>query len=490
MEITKTKPVRKVLLSRNKLFLEINQVIKDRGRDIKLRKRLNDKFLKKGLDGNTVSALFSHTMELQQLEIEDINKLICLTKSMYEELDKLEKYRLNTSDYFSDMELLAYDLYRPEKEELLKSIELENVIRINDYEYLCYLSAEYLSKLRKSGLLKYRFDIQRPARIKKGKNGEISEQMSINKENVIQLKNRFKGLKESGEKETNPSHDIITSQIYFCVLLEDGKTPLFKWTGNKEKLGSVGSLSFTPVFDKESENYAPFIIPDGYHRDLALCDAYDEEIQKGIKIEKGFSVLIYLGDKEKAITHVGDTFKRADINTFEKKKIEKSDVVEATDKLINGIKIFNEDNIAPDYEYFNIYGGKYITYRTLLIDSMKETGDKFDNWFASDRKVNKMAKFINTLFSYFDSENISKDSLLYSAGMFVGYIALANELVDSNIKESDMEVIDYIGTELIELENSNELKDMKLNNKNLKIKQVFKFFEKMAMEVEQLEGEE
>lgn len=482
---TIVKPNKKVLLSKNKLYEEINKVIKDRHKDIKLRKRLNDRFLRKGLDGNTVLAIFSNTMELQQLEIEDINKLICLTEGMYEELKDLELYKLKPSNYFSDMELLAYDLYKPEKEELLKDIQLNNVIRINDYEYLCYLPASYLSKLRKSGLLKYRFDIQRPARVKKGKNGEIVEQMNINKNNIAELKNRYKGLKENGEKEINPSHNIIVSQIYFCILLEEGKTPLFKWDGKKES-GSVGSLYFKPVFDRESDNYAPFIIPDGYHRYLGKCDAFDESNGEGELVNEGFSVLIYLGDKEKATKHVEDTFKRADINSNEKKKIEKSDVVDATDKLINGIKIFNEDNIAPDYEYFNIYNGKYITYRTLLIDSMKETGDNFDILFLSDKKIDKMAKFINTLFSFFELENVSKDSLLYSAGIFVGYIALANELVEAkNVKESSVEIIDYIGSRLIELQYSQELKDMKLNNKSIKIKEVFKYFERLGMEVEE-----
>ena len=465
----------KILQSKDKLFVEINKVLEDRKTDMKLQKKLNDRFLEKGLGNNTVNAIFTNNMAIEQLEKDSI-RLICLTEGLYNELKETNKYDLDISKYFSDNEILAYKTYVPKREELITSLDLKNVIKINKYEYMTYMTWEYLSKLRKSGLPKYNKNIQRPAKIEVLSNGEYVYRMNVNKDGINDLKNRYEGKDKDGNIVEDENKKILTTAISFCVLMEEGKEPIFNWNGNNEP-NSVGDLFIKPIFDIDSENFAPLIIDDGYHRFLAGCDAYDECESNGEKLEGGLAVFIYLVAPERAKVHVDDTFKRTDISKEEKESISKTPVTDALDTLIDKTSVL-KNHTAPTFEYYSAFKGN-ITYRTLLIKTLEETGINFNKVFITDRKMSKMANIINNIFNYYEENNIDKDSLLYSSGIFVGYIAIANELLRENDK-IDLDVIARISEELIQLKDSLELRDMNLNKRNLKVKEIYKFFEKLA----------
>ena len=58
----------KVLKSKDILFQNINKIINERQIDMKLQKKLTEKFMEKRLDNSTVYPLFRKDMMLEQIE--------------------------------------------------------------------------------------------------------------------------------------------------------------------------------------------------------------------------------------------------------------------------------------------------------------------------------------------------------------------------------------------------------------------------------------
>ena len=135
MELIKEKSI--VLKSKNELFTNIKKVVNLNENNMKLQKKLNEKFMKKGIDNSTIFALFRGDMEIEQLEKDNI-RLICLCEGIVENItpDYLYQHKINVSinEYFTDKEFLVYQMYQKREEEIITTLELKNVTRINKYE--------------------------------------------------------------------------------------------------------------------------------------------------------------------------------------------------------------------------------------------------------------------------------------------------------------------------------------------------------------------
>ena len=463
------------LKSKDILLRSIAKVLKEEKLNMKLQKKLNEMFMEKKIDNSTVYALFRGDMMLEQIERDNI-RLICLTEGLYELLENNKKYFV-VGDYFTDSEILNYKLYQPQKEEVITTLNLKNVIRINKYEYVTYMSLEYLSKLRKSGLPKYNGNIQRPLKTIINSKGEVTQRISIDKENLKDLTNRFLGVDSNGNPLKDESKDLVTTDIYFFTILEDGKEPLFNWNGD-DKPGSIGTLDITPIFDPTSENYAPFIITDGFHRETAGCNAFDIMESKGKYLDKGFMVHLVLANIDRAKHFIGDTFKRTDIQKEQKEAITKTPLTDGLNTLISNCNILKNNVSNTFYDYKAL---KTSTYKTVLIEALKNTDIDFTKVYKTDSKMKKIAKIINNIFEYYKENDIEEESL-YLSGMFVGYIAVANTLLNIN-DNIDLDLISIVSDKIVEMGKNNIFDDYNLDKKNVKVKDLYKLLETVTMEV-------
>ena len=131
MEIITKKE--KILKSKEDLFNNIKRVIELNKNNMKLQKKLNERFMEKKIDNSTIYSLFRGDIELEQIENDDI-RIICLlegiSKEIAPEILYKNKINVNVDDYFTEGEVLKYKLYQPPKDEFITSLNLKNVRRI------------------------------------------------------------------------------------------------------------------------------------------------------------------------------------------------------------------------------------------------------------------------------------------------------------------------------------------------------------------------
>lgn len=470
------------LKSKEDLFNNIKRVIELNKNNMKLQKKLNERFMEKKIDNSTIYSLFRGDIELEQIENDDI-RIICLlegiSKEIAPEILYKNKINVNIDDYFTEGEILKYKLYQPPKDEFITSLNLKNVRRINKYEYEVFMSAEYLSKLRKSGLPKYYSEFQRPLKIVVSKNGEIKKKKSMDKENLKELTNRFMGLDIDGNPLKGESYDIITTDIYMFSIWEDGREPFFVWEGDNEP-NSIGTLDITPVFDYTSENYSPLIIPDGFHRLTAICDAFDIMESKGEYLDKGFIVHLVLCKIPRTNQFITDVFKRTDIQKDVKEAVSKNPLNDALDSIIENCYVL-KGNVANTYEDCKML--KLLTYRNVLLKSLRLTKIDFSRKFMVSSKMSKIGEIISYMFEKFEnSEEVKKDSLLYSSGIFAGYIAIGNTILEESNKV-DYSILSKICNSLIKMGSENIFDDYGVEGKHVKVKELYNLLETVTMEV-------
>ena len=465
----------KVLKSKDILFQNINKIINERQIDMKLQKKLTEKFMEKRLDNSTVYALFRKDMMLEQIENDSI-RLICLCEGLTEYLETNE---FSISDYFTETEILNYKMYAPkEDEKVITTLHLENVTRINKYEYSVYMPLSYLSKLRKSGLPKYNGNVQRPLKVVVDSKGEVTQRINMDKDNLIDLTYRFEGKDKKGNPIRDESKDLVTTNIYFFSIWEEGKEPFFDWKGD-DKAGSIGTLDITPIFDHEDTHYAPFIIADGFHRLTAGCNAYDKMEAEGKLLDKGFMVNIVLATIDRAKVFVADTFKRTDIESEQKEAITSTPLTDALDTLITKCSIL-KNNVSNTYEEYKAL--KTRSYKKVLIRALEKTDIDFTKVYKTDRRMTRIAKIINNIFEYYKENEIDENNLLYSGGMFAGYIAIANTMLEYEDKVN-LDLISEICSVLINMAEKGSLEDYNLEGRTVKVKELYKMLEYTTMEV-------
>ena len=454
--------------------------IKKNVANMKLQKRLNELFVEKGLSANIVYEIFSDTLDVENL---DNIETIALATILYEETNNED---INPSNYFSDLEIQSYDTYIARDYDKMDILELENVTKINDYEYSFLASWELLSKIRKNKLYVWNKEIQRGSKYVTLPNGDVVEKENVNMEGVADLKQRF------------IAKDIKVTTITFALLLEEGKKAKYKFeeytnkqgmkvseVEKKKQFGTVGKMFIKPDFDKKSSSYAPFIISDGNHRLTGGCDAYDEKQAHGQTLEGGLLVTIHIGTAVEEKKYIDDVFKRSDTDIEWRESIVETDSSKCVSKLVEKIKLFKENPPASIFEQMNI--NKSLTYTNILRKAIEETNidlnDQVDIKFATD----KMANVINELISYLlnksnmftTQKHMKESSYLLDSGMFIGYIAIAYKLKDT----WNVDKMIIIADKLLNLNHNSIIKKLKLDQKNINAKQVYDFFSNLSEEV-------
>lgn len=453
----------------NKLKDNLTYVIQNQVKNTRLLTAINNEFTSKGFDITVPSMLFNGEVTVDVLEQ---NEIIALAFSMYKFLSNADidmKVNIDPNDYFTNKILTDYELHSAPKEKRNNVVVFEECRKIDANNYWVYLSAEQLYDLRKNRNVQYFQGIQRMAKIVELPNG-----LKIKKTNV-----NPKGIKEMNER-LSKKHDLRPTNIAFALLLVDGKDPIYNFTSEYK---NTGKLRIETDFDRNSEHYAPLIIPDGHHRNTAYCDAFAEH---GKKVKEGLGVNIYLMTVPEAKQFVADVFKRneTDEEYIESLGNEDNSLV-FVENIITNSNILRDNvvNTISEYKEFK----NSLTYLGILKDIAKYTEINIQDEVTCEKEGRKIAKVIDAMLSYMistyfenDIENMRNTSLL-SANIFAGYIAIANLLKDnSSFRGLAGEIADKLVSEKEKISHKLKLDEKVKESESEKI---YRYFENLAKEV-------
>ena len=422
--------------SKKDLYRELYKVLDKEINNAELIRSINKEYSKKGLDLRTVTCLFQGVKELESLS--DI-ELIALTIGVYNCL-KWKKFRLEEN--FSDTKIMEYDSFIQHKD-FINTIEIDNCLKIDDFNYLCYLTHRQIYEYYTNNLILYNKSTQRAGKYARLGNLTIRK-IDLNLKSVEEISK----LMESGEFEEDLG-------ILGISLFED-KTPLFEFVPSINK--TIGKIKYKPILDRESDNYSFCAILDSFHRITgSLRYTSKHLLEHGTYPETGglpFKIVLRSIEDSKRI--VRQIFKRSDTNISYLKSLEKNDYTDFIDGLVNNSNIL-KGRTASDYGEYRAYRKKYLTYKTILVQALENTDLQVNNKARMTFIYKRCAEIIDICIEYLAEEYFANNleemrsvTSLLSANSFVvwlyialyisqrknfdDYITLANEIfLDSNV---------------------------------------------------------
>lgn len=452
-------------ISKKELLENVTKLLYDKCDDISFIKFLNKKFSDKGLSVKIPSLLMDKN---ESTNVDNINnlELITLINAIYEYYND---FKYKPSNYFSDMELSEFDSYVHKDENVVDSIHLKNGIKINDQQWVFYVPLEDCYLYKNSLLIRYNVQTQRKAEYKEiGTKGFVVEDAALDENAVESIKSVF--------LEENFTPNLITLN----VLIQEGKTAQFSESGR--------DVIITPNYDRSSPNTTYVDCIDGYHRYTGGCKAYKEALDKGKKLKGGLIVSLVRMTVDEARNYIAREFKRSSTSQEWLDSITENDYTKMADKIISNIdlsKIGLNDFVGLTYDDIK-YKNK-ITNRSVFVNGIKSTDIQVNDLSEvvfSSKKIGEITTIIiNQIATHFnnDYKKILKESMFLDANIFIGYIAIANKIM--NYKDYDYRAFE-IAEKLYELnKNYKEIeRDLYLKNKNYTIYKIFNYFEERAGE--------
>lgn len=456
----------KLLNTINKIDDIIKEISSTEYRNKKLIKHLNNIFSKKGLNQNSVSCIFDDTKDANDLD--NLEK-IAFFQGCYDIL-KLDK--LNPKNYFSLSDLSTYDtLVISNETEIIDKIILKDCRKINDKFYQCYVTAKQLYLYEKNSLVTYNKNTQRAPRYRTigGKKIKIREAV-VNRKKVEEMKNKIlNGF-------------FFPTEIYFNVLVMEGKEPQFKFS---HTFNNIGDIEIKPNYDRDSINTTYVNITDGQHRKLAYIMAYEEYMEKtGSELDVGTQLLITFLNEEEARRFVRQQFERSDTDEEYLQTLVPTDYDVFSEVLMKKIEILNKSKISLTYDEM-IVNSSY-THRGIISKTIKETDINVSTVSAKLNTAPKLAKIINYIIQYIfelynnDLKYIKENTIWLSCNAFSGYIGIATILKDTDYEQYIVPIV----TRLIhEFDNKDEKTLKRFQSKTANISSIYKNFSIISLEV-------
>jgi hypothetical protein len=450
--------------------------LKDYKFDKKLKKKLIEDFYEKGLGSAVPNLVIEGSIEIEQLD--EKTELICLAKSMHEYLsNKFGDNTLNLTDYLSSDAIKNYITGVIPRDEKSNIVVLRDVTKVNNKTYMTYVTAEEMSKMRKNRNYSNLQGFQRPRVKKTTRSGKEYEVIDVNKEGVIDLKNRFiKG-------------DIFPTAMSFAVLELEGKEPKYNFIEHEDKIKiedktkTTGTLYINTNYNIDDIEYTPFPVIDGYHRTTGLVDAFDEEERNGRYLDNGLYAIINIMTENEARQYVIDSLQRNDVKNKEALNAmtpsNSNNFVNIIIKSSNVLK----NNVTDSYNKIKTFNK--LTSQMILEDSVNLSHFSIGNEIRAEREAEKVGNIIDLLIgdikdSFFDGNvDKMKETYLLAPHMFAGYIAIANKLVR---RPDYKKIIAVVSEELYLLVDNESVKELELNDKKCKVEDVFNHFNKFMEE--------
>lgn len=437
----------------NNITLIVNNLVDD----MEFQKQLTREYVNKSLNTRTIDRLFEGNMDTEDMELmEKICFCIVGYRYGYDILDPKK--------YFNNATLQEYDTYMVQDTDVITELKLDHVRKINAKEYSGYITLRELYLLVKNRLLVYNKNIQRASRLVRLSNGMTVKKTWLNNKGVKEIKERLiKG-------------DLFTTNITFAVILKKNKTPLYRFNSND---GTTGDLIVKPIFDLDSENYAPLNCIDGWHRTTAGRMAYEEIMEKGEELKGGFNVSIFFMTEEEAKQYVADVFKRNETDTDFVKALENNDYTKAARKIIQKSSILM-NNYA--YNYKEAKKLNKLTSITAIETAIRNTDIPVENEIKSEVVTGDISKIIDLIVTEISTrayngniEEMKKGNLL-KINSFIGYVVLANELIK---EENYITKLNDLIDKIIRYENEGKFNDLKLESTKQGISNIIERFKEL-----------
>lgn len=390
----------------------------------------------------------------------EINEQIAIAKGLYKY--GLEKFK--PSNYFTANQIGEYETYiNLENEENAMELVFSNVNQYTDEYYCCaYWKPSNQYKARKNRMVRYNFATQRAATIRRDSYGNIRKEITLNRKSVD-------GIKRTIKRGEYFPPDTLTLNV---LLLED-KVANVKYDKEKRELRIKINYNIDDV------DYTVVDFTDGWHRDTAIYELYNE----GVDVEKyfkGFPVNISIVTPEQAAKFVARQMLANKESDEYLKAIENSDyndfISRINDSSSNNI-LFNQ--IAKTREEM-VQTGK-LTYNEIFQKALRHV-EKIEDIKIEGRSImifgtDNYVRIINTIFEILNEKECNSETikLFKSEGIWLGYFALWSYLQKNKLSEKDELILIYNFVDnMIGLKN--EIKELKLNNKNFSIRKTYELF--------------
>ena len=414
------------------LQTEIRKIILKDFDNYELKRLLNKRYIEKGFNPKDITLLFD---EKKYIEEFDEMKTICISKALYEYYNNNEK--LNPKRYYSVPTLEMYKNYIITSE-VVDKIKINNVIQINQEEYIGILTYEDIYKYMSASMFCYTLSAQRQPTYKKMGDKYVAVP-TIDDKAVNSI------------AETVLKEQLESTQIILSYIIDDTHIPKIKFNPFFE---NIGELIIEEVLS----------IIDGYHRVAGINLGVIKYLAETGKYLNGYiTVKILISDLAKARANVVQSFKRASTSEEYLRSITQDDKSNFLDKIINISKTF-KDNIALTYEEAKALNK--LTYRTLLLDIIDKMSIDFSNMSEVIIKSKKISEQFDILYDFLKDEdlNINLNGIL---------LWIAYQIVENNINEID---IYYNILELITNISKEQKATWKLENKTIRLNLVINYF--------------
>lgn len=414
------------------LQTEIRKIILKDFDNYELKRLLNKRYIEKGFNPKDITLLFD---EKKYIEEFDEMKTICISKALFEYYNNNEK--LNPKRYYSVPTLEMYKNYIITSE-VVNKIKINNVIQINQEEYIGILTYEDIYKYMNASMFCYTLSAQRQPTYKKMGDKYVAVP-TIDDKAVNSI------------AETVLKEQLESTQIILSYIIDDTHIPKIKFNPFFE---NIGELIIEEVLS----------IIDGYHRVAGINLGVIKYLAETGKYLNGYiTVKILISDLAKARANVVQSFKRASTSEEYLRSITQDDKSNFLDKIINISKTF-KDNIALTYEEAKALNK--LTYRTLLLDIIDKMSIDFSNMSEVIIKSKKISEQFDILYDFLKDEdlNINLNGIL---------LWIAYQIVENNINEID---IYYNILELITNISKEQKATWKLENKTIRLNLVINYF--------------
>lgn len=414
------------------LQTEIRKIILKDFDNYELKRLLNKRYIEKGFNPKDITLLFD---EKKYIEEFDEMKTICISKALYEYYNNNEK--LNPKRYYSVPTLEMYKNYIITSE-VVDKIKINNVIQINQEEYIGILTYEDIYKYMSASMFCYTLSAQRQPTYKKMGDKYVAVP-TIDDKAVNSI------------AETVLKEQLESTQIILSYIIDDTHIPKIKFNPFFE---NIGELIIEEVLS----------IIDGYHRVAGINLGVIKYLAETGKYLNGYiTVKILISDLAKARANVVQSFKRASTSEEYLRSITQDDKSNFLDKIINISKTF-KDNIALTYEEAKALNK--LTYRTLLLDIVDKMSIDFSNMSEVIIKSKKISEQFDILYDFLKDENLNIN--LNGILLWIAY-----QIVENNINEID---VYYNILELITNISKEQKATWKLENKTIRLNLVINYF--------------
>jgi hypothetical protein len=443
----------------------IKKIIQKEYKNKKLIRNLNKEFSEKGLNEEIPTGLFEQTLQYETLTQEE---RIAFVKGAYE---ILEWEALKPQKVFSETQLVDYKVYmNADPNKNLREMILDGMTEIDELNYTgrveYYKCDLYISNV----IWKYNPKTQRASISKKiGTKDGYAREIDVNWDHVHEIAD----LILKGKFEDN--------QILINVLLTGDNNPDKHFYA---KIDNYGQLVVKTHYDIEAENFTVMHILDGYHRILGAREAARRYRDKyGKEISGALDIRVVLRTTEQAVDIIEQIFKRSDTRRDFKKAIENDEYSKFIDMLGEKSSILN-GQIETTYDECRIENA--LTYKVILKDAIKNcTKIPVEKIGKVATLTTNMANSIDTIINiikenYFDDDfDLMRDSsFLLTPNIFVGYLAIAYRISELN-KFYDYDKI----AELLYCLTEDDVKDLKLKNKQYSYNNIYNYFYNLISEV-------